>query len=107
MQPTGACGRRVFAHTGPAALTYHQVASLLSAELGRPIDYQPIGLLRFRRELLAAGFTRPYVNVQLAINVVAAVGRAGTVIPDVERLLRRPAIPLSRFVADYAHVWRH
>jgi uncharacterized protein YbjT (DUF2867 family) len=92
--------------TGPAALTYHQVASLLSAELGRPIDYQPVGLLRLRRELLPAGLKRPYVNVQLAINVIAALGRAGTVTADVERLLGRPGIPLARCIADYAHGWR-
>jgi uncharacterized protein YbjT (DUF2867 family) len=92
--------------TGPAALTYHQVASLLSAELGRPIDYQPIGLLRYRRELLAAGLEEPYVNVQLAINVVAALGRAGPVTSDVERLLGRPATPLARFIAEYAAAWR-
>ena len=41
--------------TGPEALDYDRVASILSTALGRPITYEPIGLLRYRRELQAQG----------------------------------------------------
>lgn len=92
--------------TGPAALTYHQVASLLSAALGRPVHYQPIHLLTLRRELLREGLDPAYVNVQLVINAVAALGLAGTVTPTIRELLGRDPIPLDRFVADHVEQWR-
>lgn len=91
--------------TGPAALTYDQVATLLSSRLGRPIDYQPIGLLRYRRELLAQGLDPAYVRVQLVINAVAAVGLAAKVTGQVRELLGRDPIPLDRFIADHADAW--
>lgn len=92
--------------TGPAALTYQQVAALLTSRLGRPIEYQPIGLLRYRRELLAQGLDPAYVNVQLVINAVARVGLAAKTTPDVKELLGRDPIPLARFIADHAGAWQ-
>lgn len=92
--------------TGPAALTYFQVAALLTSRLGRPIEYQPVGLLRYRRELLAQGLDPAYVNVQLVINAVARVGLAARTTPDVERLLGRGPIPLDAFIADHAGAWQ-
>lgn len=92
--------------TGPAALGYADVASLLSAQLGRPIRYQPIGLLTYRRELLAAGTASDYVNVQLLINVIAGLGLAGRVTDTIPRLLGRPATPLATYLADHADTWR-
>jgi len=77
--------------TGPAALTYHQVASMLSAELGRPIRYERIGLRRYRRELRAQGLDGSYVNVQVVINAVAALGLAAKVTPQVRAVLGQRA----------------
>lgn len=91
--------------TGPAALTYYEVASLLSARLGRPIDYEPIGLLRYRRELIAAGLDRAYVNVQLVINAAASMGLADTLTSEVRALLGRDPTSLDRFIADHATAW--
>lgn len=92
--------------TGPEALTYYQVASMLSAQLGRAIQYQPISALRYRRELLAQGQDPSFVNVQLVIDAVAAVGLAGAVNRTVEDILGRPAATLTTFIADHAGAWQ-
>lgn len=91
--------------TGPRALGYGEVAALLSAALGRPIVYQPIGLPRYWRELRAAGLPRDYRTVQMVINVVARLGLAAKVTDDLPRLLGRPPIPLEQYVQDYREEW--
>ncbi len=92
--------------TGPAALSWQQVADLLSARLGRPIEYQRIWLPRLRRELLHEGLAPAYVNVQLVINAVAALGLAGTVTTHVRELLGREALTLEQFIDDHAASWQ-
>lgn len=97
--------RQAYDLTGPAALDYGYVASVLSAELGRPIHYQPVGLARHYRELLAAGRDSTYANVQLVINLVARAGFAGRVTDTVPRPLGRPAGTLEQYVHDHRDVW--
>ncbi len=88
--------------TGGQALTYHQVASLLSAELGRPIDYQPGRLLAYRKELKRHQLPADYINVQLLINIIARLGLAATTTTTLATLLHRPPTTL----ADYLHLHR-
>jgi hypothetical protein len=51
---------------------------MLADVLGRTIGYEPIGLLRYRRELRAQHLPSDYVRVQLVIQLVARLGRAAT-----------------------------
>jgi uncharacterized protein YbjT (DUF2867 family) len=87
--------------TGSEALRYDHVASLLSAELGRVITYEPDSLLAHRRKLLASGSPSAYVNVQLVINATARLGLAARVTPDLGRLLGRSPTRLPEFVATH------
>ncbi len=99
-RPVGGSRRALGRRAGPA------VAGLLSRALGRRIRYEPVGLLRYRRELLDAGLDPTYVRVQMVINMVARLGLAATVTDTVPRLLGRPATPLATFVADHVASWR-
>jgi uncharacterized protein YbjT (DUF2867 family) len=96
---------KAYTLTGGAALGWNAVASLLSAELGRPIHYEPISLLTARRELRAAGFPTTYVNVQLLIHVVARLGLADTINTDLPQLLGRPPRTLTDYIRDNRDVW--
>ena len=91
--------------TGGEALGWSAVASMLSAELGRPIVYQPIGLLAARGELKAQQLPKAYVNVQLLINVVARLGMAAKVTDELPTLLGRPPRLLSRYLHDNRAAW--
>lgn len=92
--------------TGPEALDWSDVASMLSATLARPIKYEPIGFLRYRRELTVAGSPPDAARVQLMIQFVARLGLAAKVTSDVHRLLGRPATRMTQFIEDFAAAWR-
>ena len=96
---------KTYTLTGPHAIDYHEVASRLSASLARPIRYEPIGLLRYRRELLAAGSPPDYVRVQLLINIIAKLGMAAKVNNEVPRLLHRPSRTLQTYIDDHRHLF--
>ena len=91
--------------TGAEALDYYQVASLLSAELGRPVTYAPLTLLAYRRELRRQKLPTAYVSVQLLINLVARVGLAAKVTGTVGKLLGRSPTRLATYVHDQRGCW--
>lgn len=91
--------------TGPVALDYHHVASMLSAELGRPVVYEPMSMLGYRRALLREGLPGDYVTVQLLINLIARVDLAAGVTDTLARLLGRPPTPLSAYLHDRRACW--
>ncbi|MBC8090674.1 MAG: hypothetical protein H7Y15_01790 [Pseudonocardia sp.] len=91
--------------TGPAALDYHHVASMLSAELGRVIVYEPRTLLAYRRELLRSGLPDDYVTVQIVINLVARLGLAARVTDTLGQLLGRPPTALAGYLHDRRDRW--
>ena len=91
--------------TGPAALDYHRVASMLSAELGRAVVYEPQTLVAYRRELRRTGLPDDYVTVQLVINLVARLGFAAQVTDTLGRLLGRPPTPLATYLHDRRGRW--
>lgn len=95
----------IYALTGPQALTWNAVAAQLSAELGRPIVYEPIGLLAARRELVAAGQPVGYANVQTVINAVAKIGLAATVNDQLRHLLGRAPRTIADYVRDQRDTW--
>ena len=96
---------KAYTLTGGEALTYHQVASLLSAELGRPIDYQACRLLAYRRELKRQHLPAGYINVQLLINIIARLGLAAGTTTTVQTLLRRPPTTLADYVHEHRDTW--
>ena len=104
MQPAIHAGKS-YTLTGGQALSWAEVAAALSSELDRPIRYEPIGLLRARSDLRAAGLPRSYVNVQLLINIVARAGLAARITDDLPRLLHRPPRSLADYLQDHHQQW--
>lgn len=85
--------------TGSEALTYAEVAHVLSDVLGRPIRYRDPSLLDVVRRHLGQ---RPVglVLVMAGIYLTARLGLAARTTPDVERLLT----PFRQFAEDYRSV---
>lgn len=78
---------RAWTPTGPEALTYAEVASILTQVLGRPIRYSRPGILRYARH--AHGFLgMPWamVAVTTAIYTVARLGKADGTTDDVRQV---------------------
>ena len=78
--------------TGPEALTYEQVADILSRVLHRPITYPRPGLLKYSRHARTQlGMPWGMVAVTSAIYTTARLGLAATLTDDTRQVLgRRP-----------------
>ena len=94
--------------TGPAALTYAEIAKTLSDSLGRPIRYANPGPLRYtlhaRRTL---HMPWAMIAVTLAIYTVARMGRAGELTDAVYQVTGRPPVTFGSFARTHAGSWKH
>ncbi len=91
-----------YALTGREALTYGEVAAIMSEELGRPITYSDPSPLAFARRMRRRGYERTFINVMNGIYLTTRLGMARAVFPDAATLLGRPPITLRQYVRDYA-----
>ncbi|MFO0744148.1 MAG: NmrA family NAD(P)-binding protein [Myxococcota bacterium] len=93
--------------TGPEALTFREVAALLSQRLGRTIAYQPAGILGYARHLRRKrGMPWTQIVVQTILHVGLRRGDAERVEPTVEALLGRPPGSLGEYVDRALDTWQ-
>jgi uncharacterized protein YbjT (DUF2867 family) len=92
--------------TGPEALTYEEVAEILSEVLGRPIP------LRSRvfsatpdMRACALGMAWGMVAVTTATYTIARPGRAGGLTDDVQRITGQSPTSLSAFADREKSIW--
>ena len=88
--------------TGPAALTYGQIAEILSRVLGRTIGYVPISPEQYRQAAVAAGTPEGYADALVDLNRYYLEGKASVVTPSVRQLTGRDPIPFEQFARDHA-----
>jgi uncharacterized protein YbjT (DUF2867 family) len=91
--------------TGPEAITFDQVADILSRALARPIRYERAAVLSYARHLARRGYPLPQVAVQTVLHVGLRFGQGARVDGTLPRLLGRPARPLATYVADHLSSW--
>jgi uncharacterized protein YbjT (DUF2867 family) len=97
---------RAWTPTGPAALTYAQVADILSAELGRPIRYTGPGALRYARHAhQQLGMPAGMVAVTTAIYTVARLGHAGGLTEDVRQVTGREPTTFAAWAHQHRDIW--
>lgn len=92
--------------TGPRALTYEQVAAILTSELGRPIRYTRPGALPYAwhaRRVLRMPWGM--VAVTTVIYLVARFGRAGEITDDVRRVTGREPASFEEFASRQRSAW--
>lgn len=98
---------RAWTVTGDEALTYAQIAEILTHELGRPIRYARPGVLRYclhaRKKL-----RMPWgmILVTMAIYTTARFGKAAGLTDDVRRVLGRDPVRFSEFAHRERAIWR-
>ncbi len=96
---------RAYDHTGAAALTYSEVATIFTTVLSRPIHYTNPPIPIFIWQMLQQGFPLPFVLVMVGIYTTARFGLADLVTSDVQQLLGRLPISIDRYVEDYRQCW--
>jgi uncharacterized protein YbjT (DUF2867 family) len=93
--------------TGPEALTYYEVATILSDALGRPIRYTNPGALRYAQHARhALRMSWGMVAVTTAIYSVARLGKASGLTDDVHQVTGRDPVPFDVFAHTHVDAWR-
>ncbi len=77
--------------TGPAALTYDQLAGELSTALGKPVRYVNVSPAQAKDSMLQAGLPEWVADFINALHDMESKDLASTVSADVERITGRPA----------------
>lgn len=97
--------KRGYTLTGPRALSFQEVAEILSEVLGRPIRYRPRGVLRFIRDRQAEGVPLGMALVMTALYTVQRTGGAAGVTDDAFRILGRTPNDFRSYAQRNRHVW--
>lgn len=92
--------------TGEEALSYYEVADIMSDVLGRRITYTNPNPIQFAWRHWRNGSPLSYVGVISMIYLTTRLGFADTITPDVRRLLGRAPRTLRQYVQDYQQVWQ-
>lgn len=93
---------KAFNLTGPAALTYHDAADILSKASGTPIRYQPIDDQTFIGHMTSAGVPADDAAFLASIYYPVRRGWVGVVTGDVETLTGKVPRSLQTYAADHA-----
>jgi uncharacterized protein YbjT (DUF2867 family) len=93
---------RAYRLTGQEALTYDEVAAIMTETLGRRITYSRPSFLAFARRMRRRGHPWSYIAVMAGVYLTTRLGLAEAVTPDAAALLGRPPITMRQYVRDYA-----
>jgi uncharacterized protein YbjT (DUF2867 family) len=92
--------------SGPAALTYNEIAGILTRALGREIRCVALSDDDYRAGAIGAGMPEAYADALVDLGRFYRSGRAAEVTPDLRRLLGRDGIHFEKFAEDYAGALR-
>lgn len=96
---------KAYVLTGNEALTYGEVAEMMTEELARPITYSDPSMLAFARRMRKRGYPWGYITVMEGIYLTTRFGMAATIAPDVTDLLGRPPTKMRNYIRDYRDTW--
>lgn len=91
--------------TGPASVSFHDVARALSNALDKTVAYVDVPPEVARQGFLDAGFPAWIADGYLELIADFADDWGDTVSPDVERILARPGRSLDDFARDFAPIF--
>jgi uncharacterized protein YbjT (DUF2867 family) len=92
---------RAYDLSGPEALTYPQIAAILSRVLGRPISFESISAAEFTRSMLQLGSPEWMPASILDLTQYALQGQASDVLGSIPQILGRKPIAFDRFARDH------
>jgi uncharacterized protein YbjT (DUF2867 family) len=91
--------------TGSEALTYGEVAELMTELWGVPIQYANPSVPAFKAYWKEKGIPLDMINVMTGIYFTAKIGAAKKVTADLERLIGRKPIRIRQYLEDYRGVF--
>ena len=97
---------KAYTITGPEALSYYQVAEMLSNATGKKIDYVNISKEEARRRLQNSALSDWWINVIIEVFDLYRNGTQAQVSSAVEEVTGRKPITFYQFAKDYAEAFR-
>jgi uncharacterized protein YbjT (DUF2867 family) len=88
--------------SGPQALTYPEMAEVLSRALGRTISFVSVSDDDYRNGAIAAGVSAEEADALVDLNRYYRSGAASAVTGTLLELTGKAPIPFERFARDYA-----
>lgn len=93
--------------TGPEALNYQQIASILTEVLGRTITYAKPSLLRYRKTYISKRkLPKAYVNVTVMLYIMTRLGTAKAVTNEFELLTGKKPTTFREFARKNKKSWQ-
>jgi uncharacterized protein YbjT (DUF2867 family) len=86
--------------TGPQAFTNSELAEVIGAVLGRPLQYREIPNAAVQQRFLGLGFSADFADAYLAM-LAETLDKPALVTHDVEKILHRPALPFAHWVSEH------
>ena len=97
---------QTFTLTGSQAISYEEVATILSRVLNRQITYKNPSLLAFRKEQLRRGTKKEFANVMTMLYLMTKLGTAKLVTDELENLIQRKPITFEQYAKDHQQYWQ-
>ena len=91
--------------TGPASISFHDVADGLSKAVGKKVSYTDVPLEAARESMVSMGTPEWITDGYIELFEGFSEGYADLTTPYVERLTGHPARSFDTFALDYAHVF--
>ncbi len=93
---------REYRLTGPAMLSYTDIAAILTSVLGRPITFKSRTAEEDKQAMIAAGLPAPVAEMNAQAFSLLATGDSEWQTKDVSNLLAVPSRTFEQFVRDHA-----
>jgi uncharacterized protein YbjT (DUF2867 family) len=97
---------KTYTLTGPAAISFHDVAEALSEVLGKEVSYINIPLEKAKEAMLNMGISEWRADVLIEYAKAHSEGYSNFTTEDVEQLTGHPATSYKEFATDFERVFR-
>lgn len=95
--------KKTYVLTGPKAVSYDDVVSVLSQHLGREIKYIPVELEVSRKVMIDSGMPKWLADDLTTINKLYSEDKGSELSGDVEKVTGQKPISLKEFIQDYGY----
>jgi uncharacterized protein YbjT (DUF2867 family) len=96
---------KTYTLTGPAAISFYEIAEMLSEVLGKKVDYVPISLEKAKEAMLGMGLSEWKAEVLIEYARAHSQGYSNFTTEDVEQLTGHPATSYREFATNFTRAF--
>jgi uncharacterized protein YbjT (DUF2867 family) len=96
---------KTYTLTGPAAISFYEIAEMLSEVLGKKVDYVPISLEKAKEAMLGMGLSEWKAEVLIEYARAHSEGYSNFTTEDVEQLTGHPATSYREFATNFTRAF--